>query len=346
VWIKSNQQAFSFSGPLFAGIAISILFFSTLHMTLEIMHQHRCDALGGASRAARSIERIASESGNVTAATEQRALLARSWKWWKTLLHAIKFNLPASVVYLVLFVYVFGIFRALESARNISGGPEMVFVAGLLVKVGGNKLVVLLLKKNRKVPLWLSHVIVFAYEYVTALLTRMILLSVPEESSAVFLSLFNAAVELMTRTWFFVSYISEGGKNHAGLAVSTSESDRFHRAYVRRGQLRVMDGCNDSIVEYVTMIAAAAILAALPQTRAFNLPTTDNVPLRSLARVLSVQIGTEVGVDAFMFSLEAKGGMVPLQRQHWKNLSLGVVMMQLCLVSGFTAFVLGCFLST
>jgi hypothetical protein len=310
------------------------------------MHQHRRNALVGASRAAGDIERVASESGNTTAATEERALRVSSRKWWQTLLRVVKLNLPVYIVYFAMFVYVFGIFRTLDSARNISGGSEMMFMFGLLVKVGGNKLVMSMLKNNRKVPLWLSHVIVLAYEYVTALLIRMILLSVPNESSAVYLSLFNAAVELMVRTWFFVAYISKGGKIHAGLAVSTSESDKFHRAYVRRGQLRVMDGCNDSIVEYVTMVAAAVVLAVLPQTGTFDLPAVGNVPLRSLVRVLSVQIGTELVVDAFMFSLEAKGGMIPLQRQHWKYLPFRVVAMQFSIVAGFTSFVLGCLLST
>jgi hypothetical protein len=62
--------------------------------------------------------------------------------------------------------------------------------------------------------------------------------------------------------------------------------------------------------------------------------------------VLGVQIGTELVVDAFMFSLEAKGGMIPLQQQHWKNLSFRVVIMQFCFVLCATAFVLGCLLST
>ena len=344
VWVTSSQRAIP--GPFFGGMALVTAILTTRHLSLECMHQHRRNALVGASRAASDIERFASESENTTAATEERALRVSSRKWWQTLLHAVKFNFHVYIVYFAMFVYVFGIFRVLESARSISGGPEIMFVIGLLVKVGGNKYLMLTLKNNRKVPLWLSNIAVLAYEYVTALLIRMILLSVPNESSAVYLSLFNAAVELMVRTWFFVAYISKGGKIHAGLAVSTSESDKFHRAYVRRGQLRVMDGCNDSIVEYVTMVAAAVVLAVLPQTGTFDLPAVGNVPLRSLARVLSVQIGTELVVDAFMFSLEAKGGMIPLQRQHWKYLPFRVVVMQFSIVAGFTSFVLGCLLST
>jgi hypothetical protein len=344
VSVESNQRAFS--GPLFAAVVCIAAILGTLHLSLEGMHQHHRNALVGASRAAVTIEKITSESGNATAATEQQALRVSSRKRWKILLRAMKLNFPAYLIYLSLFVYIFGIFRALDSARKYSGGPEMIFVVGLLVKVGGNKLLILILKNNPKVPLWLSHVMVFGYEYMTALLIRMILLSVPNESSAVFLSLLNAAMELMVRTWFFVAYVSKGGKNHAGIPASTPESDEFHRAYVRRGQLRVMDGCNDSIVEYVTMVAAAAILAVLPQTGVFGLPTADDVAFRTLVRLLSLQIVTELVVDAFMFSLEAKGGMMPLQRQHWKSLPPRVVVMQFFYALGTTALVLGCLLST
>jgi hypothetical protein len=59
----------------------------------------------------------------------------------------------------------------------------------------------------------------------------MMLLSIPNQSTAIYLSLFNAVAELMTRSWFFVGYISTGGKQLAGLG---REGNSFH------------DGCNSS----------------------------------------------------------------------------------------------------
>ncbi len=126
------------------------------------------------------------------------------------------------------------------------GGPEGLLLLALLVKMGGNKLQLLLLKKLPKTPLWLSNCSIFAYEYAMALLVRMMLLSIPSQSTAIYLSLFTAFAERMTRSWFFVGYISTGGKQLVGLGVDNST---FHRAYVRRGQLRVIDGCNAAMVE-------------------------------------------------------------------------------------------------
>ena len=167
----------------------------------------------------------------------------------------------------------------------------------------------------------------------------MMLLSIPNQSTAIYLSLFNAVVELMTRSWFFVGYISTGGKQLVGLGGDNNST--FHRAYVRRGQLRVLDGCNAAIVEYMTMLGAAAVVGLLDGSKAFNLPTGENVALDRLGRMLGVQIGVELVVDTFVFALEAKGGMVPLQLQYWKSLSHGEVCIQFFCGIAVTALVLG-----
>ncbi len=111
----------------------------------------------------------------------------------------MKITLPQLVNYGIAFVYVLGIFRLSDAAKAVAGGPEAVLLLGLLVKMGGSKLQLLLFKNLPKMPLWISNVSVFLYEYATALLVRMLLLSIPDVSTAIYLSLFNAALELMTR---------------------------------------------------------------------------------------------------------------------------------------------------
>jgi hypothetical protein len=246
------------------------------------------------------------------------------------------------MVSVVAFVYIVGIFRLGHAAKAVAGGPEAVLLLALLVKVGGNKLQLLLLKHLPKAPLWISNISVFTYEYVTALLVRMMLLSISSPSTTIYFSLFNAAVELMARSWFFVGYISTGGKQLAGLGGGHDST--LHHAYVRRGQLRVIDGCNAAMVEYMTMLGAAAVVGFLDGSKAFNLPTGENVTLDRLGRVLGVQIAAELVVDAFVFALEAKGGMVPLQLQYWKSMSLDVVCIQLFMGIALTAFVMGALL--
>jgi hypothetical protein len=228
------------------------------------------------------------------------------------------------MIFGVAFMYILGIFRLADAAKAIVSGPETVLLLALLVKMGGSKLQ-LLLKNLLKVPLRMSKVFVFFYEHVTALLIRMLLLSIPNVSAAIYLSLLNAALELelMTRAWFFVGYISTGGKQLAGLE---GDSSTLHHAFVRRGQLRVLAGCNDAMVEYMTMLEVVGIL---PATEVFNLPTDEKVALDTLLRVLGVQIAVELAVDTFIFALEANGGLVPLQLQYWKRMSLGVVCIQL-----------------
>jgi hypothetical protein len=145
----------------------------------------------------------------------------------------------------------------------------------------------------------------------------------------------------MTRTWVFVGYISTGGKLLAGLE---GDNSTLHRAYMRRGQLRVLDGCSDAMVEYMTLLGAAVVVGILPATGAFDLPTDKKVAPDSLLRVLGVQIAAELVVDTYVFALEAKGGLLPLQLQHWKSMSLGEICIQLCMGIAETAFVLGALL--
>ncbi len=253
----------------------------------------------------------------------------------------VKYALPQLMIFGIVFVYILGIFRLADAAKAVVGGPVAVMLLALLVKMGGNKLQLLVLKNLSKIPLWLSNVSIFFYEYLTALLVRMVLLSIPDQRTAIYLSLLNAALELMTRAWFFMGYISTGGKQLAGLE---GDNSTLHRAYVRRGQLRVLDGCNDAMVEYMTMLGAAAVVAILPATEVFDLPTDEKVALDSLLRVLGVQIAAELVVDTFVFALEAKGGLVPLQLQHWKSMSPGVICIQSCFGIAATAYVLGALL--
>ncbi len=121
----------------------------------------------------------------------------------------VKIAFPVLMVFGISFVYILGIFRLGDAAKVVAGGPEAVLLLALLVKMGGNKLQLLVLKSLPLVPLWVSNVSVFLYEYMTALLVRMVLLSIPSERTAIYFSLLSAALELMIRAWFFVGYICQ-----------------------------------------------------------------------------------------------------------------------------------------
>jgi hypothetical protein len=345
VVVLVNMFRRSVSGELVSGLILVICTLATVHMNGESMHRYRQDSLVSATRMAATIESAASDSEITTTAVTERLALETQKKfkmsWSRDLTRIVKIALPQLMIFGVGFVYILGIFRLSDAAKSVAGGPEAVLLLALLVKMGGNKLQLLVLRNLPKVPLWMSNVSVFCYEYPTALLVRMLLLSHPSESTAIFLSLLNQALELMTRSWFFVGYISTGGEQLAGLE---GDNSTLHRAYVRRGQLRVIDGCNDAMVEFMTMLGAVAIVGILPATETFDLPTDEKLALGSLLRVLGVQIAAELVVDTFVFALEAKGGLVPLQLQHWKSMSLGLFCIQLFIGIAETAFVLGALL--
>jgi hypothetical protein len=339
--VKSTRMYFS--GLFVGGIVIVMSTLSVLHLNMESAHLYRLDPVVRAPRTALAIERAATDVGSTALRAATRILASRPGQKissWRTFVGVLKKNLPALLVPFIAFVFAFGIFRVFHVAKSKPGGVQAVFLLALLVKVGGNKIQIQMFKNNQKIALWSSQTAVFFYEYMTALLIRVMLHSVPNESVAIYLSLFNAAVELMTRTWFFVGYISMGGKHLVGLAPGES---KFHRKYVRRGQLRVIDGCTNSMVEYITMFVAAAVIAILSDTNAFELLVKDQeeVVIERLLRVLGVQVLTELVVDGFVFALEAKGGMAPLQLQHWKNMSLINVCMQFFSVIAITSAVVG-----
>ena len=329
-----------FSGPLFAGIAIAGATGETVSTNFEAIHRHRNNILVSASRMAATIEQTAAsphpeEEGYAASIAKRMAGTRRKYSLGKTFLLVLRTNAPAFLIFLVLFLYIFGIFRAFKAARSISGGPEAVVLLGLLVKVTGNKLQLYLLSRS-KTPFFMMDQMVFMYELVTALLVRVMLLSIPDENTAVLLSLFNAATELMTRTWFFVDYISKGAKQRADLGV-VGDSLKFRR----RGLARVVDGSNDMVVEYVTMALASAIVVLLSETGVFDVPTAGVVVYAVLARVLGVQVFTEMAIDAFATALEAKDGMVPLHAEYLKGVTASNVASQIATVGVVVSFVLG-----
>jgi hypothetical protein len=76
-----------------------------------------------------------------------------------------------------------------------------------------------------------------------------------------------------------LGYISTGGKQLAGLGGNNS---KLHHAYVQRGQLRVIDGCNAAMVEYMTMLGAAAAVGFLDGSAhawGFTHTKRDSAPL-------------------------------------------------------------------
>jgi hypothetical protein len=168
VLVKNAQM--SFSGELVGGLLLLMATLTGVHLNGENMHRYSQDSLVRATRTAVAIESAASSDSDMTtaAATERLALeKQKKSSWWRDLFRIVKLALPQLMVIALAFVYIFGMFRLNDAAKAVAGGQEAVLLFALLVKNGGIKLQLLLLKKLPKTPLWFSNISVFGYEYAT-----------------------------------------------------------------------------------------------------------------------------------------------------------------------------------
>ena len=256
------------------------------------------------------------------------------------LLRALRVCLPFLMTYAFAGLFVIVILSLYREAKSTSL-KMLVYLVGLAIKVVGNKLQLHLIHKSPSSPTWLVDTAVYLYEYGIALLCRLMLLAIPDEQTALILSILNCVFELMVRTWCFVDYMGEHSATVQHLYHSKSVTARLSQdeggsdagsktrrkgytsesEFWRWGILRVTDGLNDQVVEYVTSIIAAGILFWLPATGAFNVTATSNeaTDLVTLLRLVSYQAIPEVIVDAYASALEIRGGLSSQYAQYWKS---------------------------
>jgi hypothetical protein len=93
-------------------------------------------------------------------------------------------------------------------------------------------------------PAWASDTNLYAYEYSTALIVRILQLSLPDENTAMLIGLAGAVVEVGTRIFFYMLFLKKGLAN-------PRMTDEEKKKYAQRGKMRVQDASNDMVVEYV-----------------------------------------------------------------------------------------------
>ena len=151
----------------------------------------------------------------------------------------------------------------------------------------------------------------YNYEYATALLLRILQLSMPNESLAMFFSLLGGLGEVMVRILFFTIYQRGGMKNLA----SMSYEDRMEYAWW--GKRRVMDGSNDMLVEYMSSVMATLFLLYLSPTDAFTFASSDEVDRESVLFLCGIQIIPEIFLDLFCTFIEIFGGLSKIHKNYW-----------------------------
>jgi hypothetical protein len=205
-------------------------------------------------------------------------------------------------------IYVTVIFAAF-GYQDSSIWKAVVTIVAMGVKILGNKgLLKLATGKTPFVTDWL----LFFYEYATATLLRVLQMSIPDESVAIILSLFGAILEVCVRIYFFNRYI------HAGLKTkrkTMTASELFE--YALWGRMRVMDGTNDMIVEYMSSLTAALLLIQMVPTGAFGFAGAVVVPVAVVLKLTMYQLAPELFLDFFVTFMEVQGGLLELHKVQW-----------------------------
>ena len=133
------------------------------------------------------------------------------------------------------------------------------------------------------------------------------------------MSLFGANLEMGVRVFFFTDFLKMGlrlqqQQGRRGQKEKDEDRDRFFK----RGRMRVQDGSNDMVVEYVSSLAAAAVLVWLVPTGAFEF-STEPVSSDQVITITMFQIVPELFLDFFCTFVEVNGGLIKLHKDYWSK---------------------------
>ena len=132
------------------------------------------------------------------------------------------------------------------------------------------------------------------------------------------MSLFGANLEMGVRVFFFTDFLKMGlrlqRRGQRGKKEKEEDRDRFFK----RGRMRVQDGSNDMVVEYVSSLAATAVLVWLVPTGAFEF-STEPVGTDQVITITMFQIVPELFLDFFCTFVEVNGGLTKLHKSYWST---------------------------
>ena len=153
----------------------------------------------------------------------------------------------------------------------------------------------------------------FWYEFSTALLCRVLQLSIPNTNAAILVSLLGAGAEMGVRAFYYISFLK------AGMQQDGSWDKEEIVAYALRGKYRVADASNDMIVEYSSSFAAAMFLLEFQGTGAFSFASSAVVAPATIYFLVAIQPIPEIPIDYFITFLEVYGGLAVVHGSHWKS---------------------------
>ncbi|GMI38235.1 hypothetical protein TeGR_g3856 [Tetraparma gracilis] len=214
---------------------------------------------------------------------------------------------PVLFFFGVLLCLVLGILNLFQLREGVQW---KIFVTALAlgIKIAGNKA---LLGLMGNYPMWASDSCLYMYEYSTALIVRMLQLSLPDENTAMLIGLTGAIVEVGTRIFFYMLFLKKGLAN-------PRMADEEKRKYAMRGKLRVQDASNDMVVEYMSSIVAGLFMIHLAPTGVFSFATTAEISTNTIIKLCAFQIVPELFLDFYVTFMEIYGGLKDLHVSYWK----------------------------
>jgi hypothetical protein len=221
--------------------------------------------------------------------------------------------LPVFLVLGVCCVYVFGLFAAYRKAETTLM-KTLVYVMAIAIKILGNKAQLWVMKQMPHLATATADQGAFFYEFLAALMCRVLVLSIPDLATAQLLSVANSVVEVAVRNHFFVKYQAAG----QGLCT-----DDARKAWRERGFWRVLDSNNDNVIEYVTTVTSALILYLLPELGTFQLPTDAESAsdAQRLLQLVAINVVPEVLIDSWCIFTETEGGLGSVHLHYWRSMS-------------------------
>jgi len=251
------------------------------------------------------LERLASKRATqyIADGTEYKGVSLK-----KKLVIGILGALPTFSVLAMMMLYVTVVFRAL-GVYTSDLWKVLVTILAFGIKVAGNKGMLKLVAGGRP---WMTDANLFAYEFVTATLLRVLQLSIPNERIAQLISLFSAVAEVCVRIFFFNRFTLAAMRTNP---KDMTDEQRFK--FAQRGRLRVVDGTNDMVVEYLSSLTAAMFILYLAPTGAFSFATSEAIETAAVMKLLMYQLVPELFLDFYVTFIEVQGGLLTLHELYW-----------------------------
>jgi hypothetical protein len=255
------------------------------------------------------------------------------WSWRRATIAAAKAALPSLFAVAAGCTYVFGIFATYRAAST-TWLKTIIFFVALGVKVSGNKAQLWLMQRMSNFPRTTADECAFFYEYMTALLCRVLVMSIPDLELAKLLSVGSSLIEVSARLHFLVRYLVDGVR---------LVTDEERTAWRERGYWRSLDGNNDNVIEYVTTVVSALMLYLLPQLGMFEFATSEESASDAgrLLTLVAINVLPEVFVDGFCLWTETLAGLGPTHLRYWRSMSPLTVLIKAGICYAVTAFALG-----